>query len=152
MATNEERLVPKVHPASRAVEPDDPYSLHATAVAGDPQVMLACFVQEYAWMGWDLEGILGLIGNSSYPALNGLLDAYGPVELRRRVGEILATVGVFRYSGVVQEAPAEADDEPELLQLGLPRDWRSPLSIDGAARRTADESTSQERSGHGQSL
>jgi hypothetical protein len=152
MATNEERLVPKVHPASRAVEPDDPYSLHATAVAGDPEVMLACFVQEYAWMGWDLDGIFGLIGDPSYPALNGLLDAYGPVELRRRVGEILATVGVFRYSGVVQEAPAEADDEPELLQLGLPRDWRTPWSSDALERRPSDELTAQEGSDHGQSL
>lgn len=151
MATNEERLVPKVHPASRAVEPDDPYSLHATAVAGDPEVMLACFVQEYAWMGWDLEGILGLIGDSSYPALNGLLDAYGPVELRRRIDDILATVGVFRYSGTVQEAPVEADDEPELLQLGLPRDWRTPLCADAAERRTAHDPTSQEGSNHGQS-
>jgi hypothetical protein len=152
MTANVERLVTKVHPATRAVEPDDPYFLHATALAGDPEVMLTCLIQEYAWMGWNLEGILGLIGDPSYPVLNGLLLAYGPDELHRRVFGILAKVGVFHYSGGVQEAPAETDDHAELIQLGLPASWRSPLSDAGVASTRAGAHSSEEGSNHGHSI
>jgi hypothetical protein len=128
MTENTERLVPKVHPATRAVEPDDPYSLHATAVSGDPEVMLTCLIQEYAWMGWDLESILNLTRDPSYPVLHGLSLAFGADELRRRIAAILAKVGVFHYSAVVQEAPSETDEHADLIELGLPLQWRTPLS------------------------
>jgi hypothetical protein len=152
MSENSERLVPKVHPATRAVEPDDPYSLHATAVAGDPEVMLTCLIQEYAWMGWDLESILSLTGDPSYPLLHGLSLAYGPDEFRRRVAEILAKAGVFRYSGVVQEAPPETDDNADLIELGLPPNWRTPLTDSGNASLMAGAQDSEGGSNHGHSL
>lgn len=150
MTENAEQLVPKVHPATRAVEPEDPYSLHATAVAGDPEVMLTCLVQEYAWMGWDLESILSLTGDPSYPVLHGLSLAYGAHELRRRVSEILAKVGVFHYRSVVQEAPPETDDHAELIELGLPSHCRTPLS--GEPPDMTDAQGSEGGSNHGHSL
>ncbi len=120
MATNE-RLVPKVHPATRPVEADDPLAPCATAVGGDPEVMLECLVQEYAWMGWDVSHILRLFGDPGYPALNGLLDHYGADGVRRRVAAVLARMGVFRVSGTVRDDPEPEDDEPELIQLGTRR-------------------------------
>ena len=52
MDSDPERFVPKVHPATRAVEPDDPMDLDATLVPGDVDLMFRSVVQEYAWMGW----------------------------------------------------------------------------------------------------
>jgi hypothetical protein len=115
-----DHLVPKVHPLARPVEADDPLALHATAVAGDPEVMLECLVQEYAWMGWDVPRVLHLFGDPHYPALNALLSHYGPDGVRRRVAAVLGRMGVFRVSGTVRDEP-EPDDEPELIQLGTRR-------------------------------
>lgn len=112
---------PKVHPLTRPIEPEDPLTLHATAAPGDPEVLLRCVVQEYAWMGWGVKQILALFREPGYPALNALLHAYGEAALGRRVAAILERMGSWRFHAV--EAPAEATPEegPELVQLGLPR-------------------------------
>jgi hypothetical protein len=115
-----ERLVPKVHPATRPIEANDPFSLHATAVSGDPEVMLECLVQEYAWMGWDTEQVVGLFHDPGYPALNALLEHFGEEDVRRRVEVVLKRMGVFRVSGTVLDEPEpEEEEEPELIQLGI---------------------------------
>jgi hypothetical protein len=114
--TQPQNLVPKVHPATRAVEPDDPMSLFATPVAGDPDVMLQAVVHEYAWMGWDAEQILGLFRDPFYPLLNDLRDALGEDVLRQRIGAIFECAGVYRFRATVREAPEEI--EPELVQIG----------------------------------
>ena len=121
MHTPSERFVPKVHPATRPVEADDPLAPYATAVGGDPEVMLECLVQEYAWMGWDVSQILRLFGHPGYPALNGLLDLYGTDGVRRRVAAVLGRMGVFRVSGAIRDDPEPEDEEPELIQLGTRR-------------------------------
>src|SRR5262249_58379214 len=51
MECDRERFVPKVHPATREVLPEDPLALHATPVEGDPDVLIRALVREYAWMG-----------------------------------------------------------------------------------------------------
>jgi hypothetical protein len=114
-------MVPKVHPLDRPAEADDPYTLHATAVSGDPEVMLECLVQEYAWMGWDMPQVLRLFADPGYPALNALLAHYGANGVRRRVAAVLGRMGVFRVSGTVRDEPEPEDDEPELMQLGTRR-------------------------------
>jgi hypothetical protein len=120
VATESERFVPKVHPASRPVEADDPFTLNATAVVGgDPEVMLECLVQEYAWMGWNSEQVLGLFRNPDHPALNALLHHYGENGIRRRVEVVLARMGVFRVSGIVVDEPEPPEDELELIPLGV---------------------------------
>jgi hypothetical protein len=118
MATDE-RFVPKVHPASRPIEADDPFSLHVTAVGGDPEVMLECLVQEYAWMGHNTEQVVGLFRNPGYPALNALLYHFGEDGVLRRVGDVLKRMGVFRVSGTVRDEPEPEEEEPELIQLGI---------------------------------
>ena len=133
-----DRMVPKVHPVTRAVGEDDPMELYATPVSGDPDAMLRCFVQEYAWMGWDAEQILGLFHDPCYPALNGLLYAYGPSAIRSRITSILAQTGVFRFEGYVREDPVPESDEHDLIELGVPLSWRdsnSQASMESGADR-----------------
>jgi hypothetical protein len=103
--------VPKVHPATRGIEPDDPMNLHAVEVDGDPQVMLQMLVEDYGRMGFGLDALMNLCRQPFYQGLHGLWRRYGEEELRRRLGEILARCGVFR--AVVREAPPPG----ELLQI-----------------------------------
>jgi hypothetical protein len=129
MNAEKERFVPKVHPATRNVAPDDPMTLHATPVAGDPEVMLRCVVQEYAWMGWDAERIVSLFQHPFYPALNSLLQFYGEAGIRERVWAVLGRSGVLRFTESMREEPepVEHDDGPELvpLRIPVPREMRS---------------------------
>jgi hypothetical protein len=122
MLPDPSRFVPKVHPASRAAEPEDPLALHAIALEGDPELMLECLVQEYAGMGWDAEQILHLFRDPSYPALNELRLARGEARLRERVHALVRQAGGFYYRVTVREGPEES--VPELLPLGIPAQWR----------------------------
>jgi hypothetical protein len=116
MTTRPENLVPKIHPATRAVEPDDPMDLHATPVAGDPDVMLRAVVQEYAWLGWDADQVLALFRDPFYPVLNDLRNALGEEALGERIDAIFRRAGVYRFRVSVHEALEE--HEPELVQIG----------------------------------
>jgi hypothetical protein len=116
MDTHPTNLVPKVHPATRGVEPDDPLSLHATPVEGDPEVMIRAVVQEFAWMGWDAERIVGLFRDPGYPLLHGLWLALGEAGIRERIESVVRRYGVYRFRSTIVEEPEEA--EPELVQIG----------------------------------
>ncbi len=130
MNTDIPRLVPKVHPATRAIERTDPFTLHATPVGGDPELMLRCVVQEYAWMGWDTEQIFELFQQPFYPALNALLEFYGEAGIRKRIGKVLGRSGVLRFAETLNEN-ATPDDEleddggPELVQIRIPEELRN---------------------------
>jgi len=118
MCDNVDRFVPKVHPATRENEADDPMELVATPADGDPNVMLDCVIQEFAWQGYDAKELLRLFLNPEYPALNQLLDAFGPVEVRRRVDELMCGYDAFRVRTRMVETPdPREDDEPELVEL-----------------------------------
>ena len=110
------RLVPKVHPATRGVEPDDPLSLHATPVQGDPEVMIRAVVQEFAWMGWPVDGILGLFRDPFYPLLHGLWLTLGEAAIRERVASVVSRHGVYRFRSSIREEPEDAT--PDLVQIG----------------------------------
>ena len=86
---------PKVHPATRAVEPDDPMNLHGVEVDGDPEIMLRMLVEEYARMGFGLDELLDLCRQPFYVGMHGLLQFYGEEELTQRLRGILARCGVF---------------------------------------------------------
>jgi hypothetical protein len=111
------RFVPKVHPASRLVEPDDPMSLRANAVAGDPDLMFRVIVEEFCRLGWDVEHILGLFRNPSYPVLYGLGIALGREVVRERVEAMARFHGLFSLKAAVVEAPDD-EPEPDLVQIG----------------------------------
>ena len=91
-------VAPKVHPATRAVEPDDPMNLHGVEVDGDPEIMLRMLVEEYARMGFGLDELLDLCRQPFYVGMHGLLQFYGEEELTQRLNGILARCGVFRVA------------------------------------------------------
>jgi hypothetical protein len=126
MESHESNWVAKVHPATRPVEPDDPMTLHATAVAGDPEVMLECLVQEFAGLGWDAEGIVGLFREPCYPALYDLWRLYGEEGVRTRVHGVLSALGIFHVQATECAEPEPVPAEPELIALGLPASWDRP--------------------------
>jgi hypothetical protein len=115
MADNSPRFVPKVHPATRPVEPEDPYTLHATAVEGNPEVLVRAVVQEYAWIGWDVDEIAALFRDPFYPLLHSLWRALGEAGIRARLDAAFQQFGVFRFQSRIVEAPEEI--EPELVQI-----------------------------------
>jgi hypothetical protein len=132
--TESARFVQKVHPATRAVEPEDPMTLHATPVEGDVEVMLHLLVQEYAWMGWNGEQILRLFRDPFYPALHGLWCQLGEAGVRERIARVLARSGVLRFEATVDDEDDAEIVEPDLVQigsaahLGAVRPPRSPSS------------------------
>ena len=127
MNSEPSRFVPKVHPATRPAEADDPLSLHAVSLEGDPEQMLHCVVQEYAWMGWGGEQILNLFRDPFYPALRELWDRYGEANLRERIAALIQQTGVFHFRVTIREElePESEKGEPELIELGIPAQWRA---------------------------
>jgi len=115
-------FVPKVHPATREVESDDPLELVARPAPGNADVMLECIVQEFAGLGYDADELTALFSNPAYPVPNQLLHYYGPAEIRRRISELLGRSGVFHTREVIADDPEpEDDEESELIQLTVRR-------------------------------
>jgi hypothetical protein len=106
--------VPKIHPASREMLPDDPLEMQAFEVAGDPELMLRILVEEYARIGWGLEAIVRLARDPNYTAFYGLLQALGEESLRQRVSNVLARCGVMRVKARETEPLSE-----RLVQIRL---------------------------------
>jgi hypothetical protein len=100
-------LVPKVHPATRPVEPEDPMNLHGCEVPGDPEVMLRMLVEEFARMGYGAESLMALCRDPFYHALHGVWLMYGEEELQKRISGILARAGVMRVRTVCAPAPQD---------------------------------------------
>ena len=116
MLFDQTKAAPKVHPATRAIEPDDPMNLHGVEVDGDPEIMLSMLVEEYARMGCGLDELMDLCRQPFYVGFHGLLRFYGEAELKRRVSGILSRCGVFRVSMRETTPPSEP-----LVQLDLSR-------------------------------
>jgi len=111
--------VPKVHPATRAVEPEDPMNLHGVEVSGDPELMLRILVEEYARMGYGLDALIQMARDPFYQGFHGLWLLYGEGGLSDRISEVLSCCGIMRIN-VTQSEP-ETELEPEqLVQLDLP--------------------------------
>ena len=106
--------VPKIHPATRPVEPEDPLNLFGFEIEGDPELMLCMIVEEYARMGYDCDALMELARNPFYQAVHGLWQLLGEKELRCRVSRILARCGVLRTSW------REAPPPPDVVQIQLP--------------------------------
>lgn len=111
-----ENMVPKVHPATRPVEPEDPMNLHGIEVPGDPEIMLRMLVEEYARMGGGLDELLNLCRQPFYVGFHGLQQFYGEAELTRRISDILSRCGVFRVA--LRETTPRSE---QLVQLDVSR-------------------------------
>ncbi len=116
MPAPSDNAVPKVHPASREMLPDDPLDMTAVEVDGDPQLMLRLLVEEYARMGWGVEEIMRLAADPFYVGFHGLLRAFGEQQLRGQIQSILARCGVVR----VKTFEVTPDPDPQLVQLKVP--------------------------------
>ena len=107
--------VPKVHPATREVLPEDPMDLHGFEVPGDPELMMRLLVEDYARMGWNTQSIVGLATDPNYQVFHGLLQMFGEDEFRRRTANVISRCGVMRVKTTEREsAPTE------LVQIDLP--------------------------------
>lgn len=122
------QLVAKVHPLSRDAETDDPLELVATPVAGDPAVMLECILQEFAWMGWDAEQLLGLFYHPGYPVLGELRAHYGDDEIQRQVEALIARWGVLQFRETIAEDDDSDEDHLHLVQIQLPSTIAGPCA------------------------
>lgn len=107
--------VPKIHPATRPVEPEDPMNLHAFEVPGNTELMLRVVVEEYARMGCDLDSMMNMFRDPFYQVLHGLWQLYGEDELHRRVIEILGRCGIMRTTTIDTAPPSD-----QLVQLDIP--------------------------------
>jgi hypothetical protein len=115
MSENRANAVPKVHPASREILPEDPMEMHGFEVPGDQELMLRLLVEEYARIGLDVDDIVQLAGDSNYMAFYALRQLLGDDEFQHRVGSIIAHCGVIRIKETAVEAPSE-----NLVQIALP--------------------------------
>lgn len=112
----DDRWVEKVHPLSRPADEEDPLELMAQPAIGDPDVMLECILQEFAWMGWSVEQLLSLFHHPGYPVLNQLREFYGDAEVRRRVEQLAAQWGQLRF----RETIVEPEEDVQVVQIALP--------------------------------
>jgi hypothetical protein len=106
--------VPKVHPASRGILPDDPMEMCAFQVPGDNQLMLRLLVEEYARIGWGADDIMRLAHDPNYTAFYGMWRSLGESELRRRVTQIIARCGIMRVTAKETEPISD-----QLVQIEL---------------------------------
>jgi hypothetical protein len=92
--------------------------LIAAPVDGDPDLMLDCIVEEFAWQGYNSEQILRLFLHPDYPALNQLLDCFGPAEIRRRIGEMMNGFDALSVRASVVETPdPDEEHDSDLMEL-----------------------------------
>jgi len=113
----ESRFVPKVHPTTRELEAEDPMELVANPAPGDPDLMLDCMIQEFAWQGYDAAELMRLFMNPEYPVLNQLLDCFGLDEVRRRVDEALGGFDAFSVHATIDETPDPDEEHDDLVEL-----------------------------------
>ena len=83
-------------PKNRPWEPEDPLHLNAATVEGNPEIMLACLVEEYARMGMNRQQIQELFDRPFFRATHGLKLLFGEGGLQKRIGQILGRCGVLR--------------------------------------------------------
>ncbi len=164
MDSDRGRFVPKVHPATRPVELDDPMHLNATLVEGDVDLMLRSIVQEFAGMGWNADSVLGLFRDPFYPTLHGLWSALGEEQTRARIEEVLAGTGTFRFRTTIVEAEPDEDDHdhdhdhdhhpgPGPISIGIPAGLLGKAGgasgpITGAGQAGDDVTRRREGDGH----
>jgi len=64
--------------ARKPFEDDDPMDLIRVSVPeGDAEVMAECFVEEFIWLGYDRERLLGLFRDPFYAGAHGIYRARG---------------------------------------------------------------------------
>jgi len=78
---------------------DDPMELNGVVCDGDPDVMIDCVIEEYLRMGWSPAEVFRLFQSPFYPLLHAVMRTRGAEPVRRRIEQVRARCGVFRFSG-----------------------------------------------------
>lgn len=116
------RWVSKVHPLDRPIEAEDPMWLVANPVAGEPEKMLDCMIEEFAWLGYNADELAALFQSPLYPVLHQLAEHYGEEAIARRIAERLSATASLRFDETLAEdfddCQCETDDL-ELVQLEI---------------------------------
>ena len=85
---------------------------------GDVELLVRCFIEEYAAMGYDGEQILELFRQPQYVGVHPVYRAKGEEAVRALIAEILAECGVFRVSESTTVEPPPR--HPKLVQIEMP--------------------------------
>lgn len=107
--------VPKIHPASREILPEDPLEMQAHEMPGDQELMVRMLVEEYARLGWDVDDLIRLSQDPNYFAFNALYHQFGKEVLRQRFKQVIARCGVMRVK-ITEKMPLTE----QLVQIDLP--------------------------------
>jgi hypothetical protein len=108
----------RTHPADRAPQADDPMEISGIEIEGDPQVMLACIVEEFARMGCDVDAIMRMFDDPFFQGPYGLTRAFGRDYIRGRVAEIVRGCGVMTVRIVEQQQDENETEQPVNLTVG----------------------------------
>ncbi len=99
--TEEGNVVEKAKPEhgrDKQPEADDPMELVLSEVpGGDPEIMVTCFIEEYARMGMGEEEILGLFNQPGYRTY-AWYEKWGEIRIRDLIRKTLARTGQTRVS------------------------------------------------------
>lgn len=122
MPCDDDRFVPKVHPLTRAAEPDDPMELATHFTPGDPEMMLDCLIYEFMGLGYTGDQLMAMFHDPEYPVLNQLREHFGESEIRRRMHDD-GNGGweSLRVTAEIDETPEPDDHDHELIQLTVRR-------------------------------
>lgn len=85
-------------PEGKHADPEDPMSLEAACIPGDPLAMLTGVIEEYARMGWDAETIKKIFCDPFFLATHGLSQKFGMEMIHQRIEDTLSRCGVFRFT------------------------------------------------------
>ena len=96
------------HPMNWSWAPEDPMTLNAAPVLGDPAVMLDGLIEEYARQGWNETMIALLFTSPEYQATYRLTQLFGEQYVRQRIRDTLHRMGTLRFNVTChEEGPGE---------------------------------------------
>ncbi len=75
--------------ARKPLEDDDPMELVRVSVPeGDTEVMAECFVEEFVWLGYDRERLLGLFRDPFYAGAHSIYRARGEAYVQSLIERV----------------------------------------------------------------
>jgi len=133
------------HGSHKQAEPTDPLEPMASVVPGDADYLARCFVEEFAFMGYDGAAILELFRDPHYLAVHAIWRQRGDEAVRELIDEVLAESGVMR---VTVETPQRSRPH-KVVQIETPEDDggipRGGESGDAREARADGEARGEER-------
>ncbi len=106
------------HGSAKQPEPSDPLGLVGAMVPGGNIDMLSrCFIEEFAAMGYDAEGILALFRQPQYLAIHAVYRLKGEQAVIEMIDRVISECGIFRTTETI---PPDSRRATRLLQIEVP--------------------------------